>query len=51
VNPPVMRLPALANRRFRGLLLIWAGITILLLYLWQAVVEPLAFGAYLGDFQ
>jgi hypothetical protein len=51
VNPPVMRLPALANRRFRGLLLIWAGIPILLLYLWQAVVEPLAFGAYLGDFQ
>jgi hypothetical protein len=46
-----MRLPALANRRFRGLLLIWAGIPILLLYLWQAVVEPLAFGAYLGDFQ
>jgi Glycosyltransferase family 87 len=46
-----MRLPALANRRFRGLLLIWAGIPIALLYLWQAVVEPLAFGAYLGDFQ
>jgi Glycosyltransferase family 87 len=46
-----MRLPALANRRFRGLLLIWAGIPILLLYLWQAVIQPLAFGAYLGDFQ
>ncbi len=46
-----MRLPALANRRFRGLLLIWAGIPIVLLYLWQAVVQPLAFGAYLGDFQ
>ncbi len=46
-----MRLPALANRRFRGLLLIWAGIPIALLYLWQAVVQPLAFGAYLGDFQ
>ncbi len=46
-----MRLPALANRRFRGLLLIWAGIPILLLYLWQALVQPLAFGAYLGDFQ
>jgi hypothetical protein len=41
----------LANRRFRGLLLIWAGIPILLLYLWQALVQPLAFGAYLGDFQ
>jgi len=51
VNPPVLRLPALANRRFRGLLLIWAGIPILLLYLWQALVQPLAFGAYLGDFQ
>ncbi|HXB04695.1 MAG TPA: glycosyltransferase family 87 protein, partial [Candidatus Angelobacter sp.] len=51
MNPPVMRLPALANRRFRGLLLIWAGIPILLLYLWQAVIQPLAFGAYLGDFQ
>jgi hypothetical protein len=46
-----MRLPALANRRFRGLLLIWAGIPIALIYLWQAVVQPLAFGAYLGDFQ
>jgi glycosyl transferase family 87 len=51
VNPPVLRLPALANRRFRGLLLIWGGIPILLLYLWQALVQPLAFGAYLGDFQ
>ncbi len=51
MNPPVLRLPALANRRFRGLLLIWAGIPILLLYLWQALVQPLAFGAYLGDFQ
>src|SRR5712692_9499211 len=49
--PAVRRLPALANRRFRGLLLIWAGIPILLLYLWQALVQPLAFGAYLGDFQ
>ncbi len=51
MNPPVLRLPALANRCFRGLLLIWAGIPILLLYLWQALVQPLAFGAYLGDFQ
>jgi len=41
----------LANRRFSGLLLIWAGIPILLLYVWQALVQPLAFGAYLGDFQ
>ncbi len=49
--PAVRRLPALASRRFRGLLLIWAGIPILLLYLWQALIQPLAFGAYLGDFQ
>ncbi len=49
--PAVRRLPALANRRFRGLLLIWAGVPILLLYLWQALIQPLAFGAYLGDFQ
>jgi Glycosyltransferase family 87 len=48
---PVTRQPALANRRFSGLLLIWAGIPILLLYVWQALVQPLAFGAYLGDFQ
>jgi hypothetical protein len=41
----------LANRRFSGLLAIWAGIPITLLYVWQAVVQPLAFGAYLGDFQ
>ena len=51
MNSPVLRLPALANRRFRGLLLIWAGIPIALLYVWQAIVQPLAFGAYLGDFQ
>src|SRR5712671_1548587 len=38
--PAVRRLPALANRRFRGLLLIWAGIPILLLYLWQALIQP-----------
>jgi glycosyl transferase family 87 len=48
---PATRQPALANRRFSGLLLIWAGIPILLLYVWQALVQPLAFGAYLGDFQ
>jgi hypothetical protein len=44
-------LPAFANRRFSGLLLIWAGIPIVLLYMWQAVVQPLVFGAELGDFQ
>ena len=41
----------MANRRFSGLLVIWAGIPITLLYVWQAVVQPLAFGTYLGDFQ
>src|ERR1700730_3325900 len=50
-SPAVGWLPALANRRFSGLLLIWAGLPILLLYVWQAVVQPLVFGAYLGDFQ
>jgi hypothetical protein len=46
-----MRLPALATRWFRWLLLIWAGLPITLLFLWQNLVQPLAFGAYLGDFQ
>jgi len=49
--PAVAWLLPLANRRFSGLLLIWAGLPILLLYVWQAVVQPLVFGAYLGDFQ
>ncbi len=42
---------AFANRRFSGLLLIWAGVPILLLYVWQALIQPLVFGAELGDFQ
>jgi len=42
---------AFANRRFSGLLLIWAGVPIFLLYVWQALVQPLVFGAELGDFQ
>ena len=42
---------AFANRRFSGLLLIWAGVPIFLLYVWQALVQPLIFGAELGDFQ
>ena len=41
----------MANRRFSGLLVIWAGFPIALLYVWQALVQPLAFGTYLGDFQ
>lgn len=46
-----MRLPALDNRGFRTLLLLLAGTPICLLYLWYALIQPLAFGAYLGDFQ
>jgi Glycosyltransferase family 87 len=45
------RLPALANPRFRGLLLVGAGVPILLLYIWQGVVQPLLFNGYFGDFQ
>jgi hypothetical protein len=41
----------LANPRFRSVLLAWAGIPIAVLYLWQDVVQPLVYGAYLGDFQ
>jgi len=41
----------LANRRFSGLLLIWSGVPIVLLYLWQALIQPLVFGSELGDFQ
>jgi hypothetical protein len=33
------------------LLLVWAGVPILLLYLWQDLLQPLVFGTYLGDFQ
>jgi hypothetical protein len=47
-----MRLEStLDNRTFRSLLLLLSGIPIGLVYLWQALVQPLAFGAYLGDFQ
>jgi glycosyl transferase family 87 len=42
---------ALANPSFRTLLLLLAGIPIGAMYLWQALIQPLAFGAYLGDFQ
>ncbi|HEV2476484.1 MAG TPA: hypothetical protein VGX22_08075, partial [Candidatus Dormibacteraeota bacterium] len=46
-----MRRTALDNRSFRTILLIVAGVPIAVQYLWQAVIQPLAFGAYLGDFQ
>jgi hypothetical protein len=45
----VTRRSPLENRRFRSLLLALAGIPILLLYIWQSVIVPIAFGGYLGD--
>jgi hypothetical protein len=42
---------ALDNRRFRSVLLGVAGVPIAATYLWQAVVQPIFFGGYLGDFQ
>jgi len=45
------RLSALDNRVFRSVLLVLAGAPIAAVYLWQALIQPLAFGAYLGDFQ
>lgn len=45
------RLHALANRRFRSLLLIGTGLPIGGAYLWLGLVQPLFFGANLGDFQ
>jgi hypothetical protein len=41
----------MANPRFRGLLVAGAGIPILVLYIWQAVIQPLVFSGYFGDFQ
>ena len=46
-----LRRGALNNRNFRSLLLVLAGVPIGIVYLWQALVQPLVFGAYLGDFQ
>ena len=46
-----VRLRALSNRNFRSLLLVVAGVPIGVLYLWQALIQPLVLGAYLGDFQ
>ena len=45
------RLPALANPRFRGLLVVGAGIPIVVLYVWQGLIQPLLFFGYFGDFQ
>jgi len=49
--PAGLRRGALDNRRFRTVLLAVAGIPIVATYLWQAVIQPIFFGGYLGDFQ
>jgi len=48
---PRVRRSALDNRRFRTLLLVVAGVPLLATYLWQALIQPIFFGGYLGDFQ
>src|SRR2546429_4790325 len=48
--PPARR-RAQDNRRFRTVLLAVAGVPIVATYLWQAVIQPIFFGGYLGDFQ
>jgi len=45
------RKSALDNRRFRTVLLAIAGLPILATYLWQALIQPIFFAGYLGDFQ
>jgi hypothetical protein len=45
------RLRALDHSAFRRLLLALVGIPVGTVYLWRVVIEPLAFGTYLGDFQ
>lgn len=47
----VHRPSALENRRFRSLLLGLAGLPIAAVYAWQALLQPIFFGGYLGDFQ
>jgi len=49
--PARPRPSALDNRRFRSVLLAIAGVPIVATYLWQALVQPIFFGGYLGDFQ
>ena len=49
--PAKPRVPALANRGFRTVLLLLAGVPILLTYLWQAVIQPIFLSGYLGDVQ
>jgi Glycosyltransferase family 87 len=49
--PAAIRLTALANPRFRALLVVWAGLPIGALYLWRGLLQPLISGTYQGDFQ
>ena len=44
------RTSALDSARFRGLLLVIAGVPVAALYLWRTVIEPLLAGALPGDF-
>ena len=51
-TPPLaLHRTALDNRSFRTILLVLAGVPVAVQYLWQALIQPLAFGVYLGDFQ
>ena len=50
-SAPRTRRSALDNRRFRTVLLAIAGIPIVATYLWQALIQPIFLGGYLGDFQ
>jgi hypothetical protein len=47
----VLRPHALANRNFRSLLLLLAGIPIVGTYVWRALLQPIFFGAEIGDFR
>jgi hypothetical protein len=49
--PAAIRPKALANPRFRALLVVWAGLPIGALYLWRGLLQPVIFGTYQGDFQ
>jgi len=49
--PVAARRSALDSRRFRDVLLVLAGVPIALTYVWQAILQPIFFSAYLGDFQ
>ena len=46
-----LRRSPMDNRRFRSLLLAIAGIPIAATYIWSALLQPIFFGGYLGDFQ